>query len=92
VAVFVDGAAPIPPPPVGAEVLAEAEAAFAVVCVVDVPALVVLSAVAVWDAPSAVPVRANVAANAAAPALREKRRALMYVKPTLSLSDAYGVS
>jgi hypothetical protein len=77
---------------VEAEVLTEAEAAAVAVFVVDVPVAVVLSAVADWDAPSAVPVRANVAANAAAPALREKRRALMYVKPTLSLSNAYGVS
>ena len=98
--VFV-GAAPRPPPPLGveaeeeADAEAEADAAAAAVVVafcVVVPDVVVLSALDVCDAASAGALRANVAANAAAPALPEKRRALMYVKPTLSLSCAYGVS
>jgi hypothetical protein len=93
--VFVEGAAPRPPPPLGVEAEEEADAAAAAVVVafcVVVPDVVVLSALDVCDAASAGALRANVAANAAAPALPEKRRALMYVKPTLSLSCAYGVS
>jgi hypothetical protein len=93
--VFVAGAAPRPPPPLGVEAEEEADAVGAAVvaafCVV-VPDVVVLSALDVCDAASAGALRANVAANAAAPALPEKRRVLMYVKPTLSLSCAYGVS